>query len=156
MRTLVLHRAFSQRSRKTANNNQPQPAKKKTKRVLSEHFADAVSNGLSSWKFVIGQAIALAAWITLNTAPIAGVKPWDKNLTLLNLALSSQAAFAASFILISQNRRARKDRQLAEKDFKIDTQNARDILQINKKLDALLAVQKTPEVKVSYKINLPR
>jgi len=49
------------------------------------------------------------------------VQKWDPYpFILLNLALSFQAAYAAPFIMMSQNRQQDIDRKSAEDDFKIN------------------------------------
>jgi uncharacterized membrane protein len=106
---------------------------------LSERFADAVTGFMGSWKFVIGQAVVLAAWITLNTTDITPIPHFDPNLILLNLALSTEAAFAGAFILMSQNRRSKQDRETAENDYKIDLAADRTLAELNRKMDTLLA-----------------
>lgn len=106
---------------------------------LSERFADAVTGFMGSWKFVIGQAVVLAAWITLNTTDITPIPHFDPNLILLNLALSTEAAFAGAFILMSQNRRSVKDRETAENDYKVDLASDRMLQDINGKIDRILA-----------------
>jgi uncharacterized membrane protein len=56
----------------------------------------------------------VAVWIVLNV--VAATIRWDPYpFILLNLAFSTQAAYAAPFILLAQNRQADRDRvQIAE------------------------------------------
>jgi uncharacterized membrane protein len=76
---------------------------------LGDKVADWVAAGMGSWKFIIGQSILLVIWIVLNVT--AYVQQWDPYpFILLNLALSFQAAYAAPFIMMSQNRQAAIDR----------------------------------------------
>ncbi|MDI1228189.1 MAG: DUF1003 domain-containing protein [bacterium] len=109
------------------------------KPTLSQRFADAVTGAMGSWKFVIGQAVVLAAWFTLNTTNIVPLPHWDPSLILLNLALSTEAAFAGAFILMSQNRRSEKDREMAENDYKVDLASDRKLQELTRKMDTLLA-----------------
>jgi uncharacterized membrane protein len=109
------------------------------KPTLSQKFADAVTGAMGSWKFVFGQTVVLAAWITLNTTNILPIPHWDPSLILLNLGLSCEAAFAGAFILMSQNRRSEKDRQMAQSDYHVDLSAERTIKEMNRKLDAILA-----------------
>ena len=70
-------------------------------------IADAVAATMGSWSFIIAQSIVLALWIVVNV--VAWVEHWDPYpFILLNLALSFQAAYAAPFIMISQNRQAER------------------------------------------------
>lgn len=116
---------------------------------LSQRFADAVTGGMGSWKFVIGQAVVLAAWITLNTTDILPVPHFDPNLILLNLALSTEAAFAGAFILMSQNRRSERDRETAENDYKVDLASDRTLQEMNRKLDTILAALPPEQLKAA-------
>ena len=112
---------------------------------LRERFADAVTKGMGTWKFVVGQAVGIAAWITLNTTHVLPFIPqWDPNLILLNLALSTEAAFAGAFILMSQNRQSERDRQTFESDYLLDIESDKMIKALNRKIDLLIA-SLTPE-----------
>ena len=114
------------------------PANSTEKLTLSQRFADAVTGGMGSWTFILGQTAVLAAWIGLNVTAV--VTPWDPNLTLLNLALSCEAAFAGAFILMSQNRRDEKNRLLAQNDYLVDLKSEQGIKELNRKLDILTAM----------------
>ncbi len=71
--------------------------------TIGQRIADAVAATMGSWTFIIAQSVALMFWIALNVT--AYVQQWDPYpFILLNLALSFQAAYAAPFIMMSQNR----------------------------------------------------
>ena len=73
------------------------------KLTLGQRIADDVAAMMGSWTFIIIQSALLLAWIVLNIT--AYVQNWDPYpFILLNLALSFQAAYAAPFIMMSQNR----------------------------------------------------
>lgn len=121
------------------NSNHHIPTPPTEKLTLSQRFADAVTAGMGSWTFIIGQAVAIAGWIALNKTNVAPMVPqWDPQLILLNLALSCEAAFAGAFILMSQNRSAQKDRQMAENDYLIDCESERAIRELDRKVNILL------------------
>ena len=70
--------------------------------------------------FIVVQSILVALWIALNAGQIV-FKPFDPYpFILLNLAFSTQAAYAAPLILLSQNRQADTDRVKAEHDYQIN------------------------------------
>lgn len=78
-------------------------------RDLGERVADAVATGMGSWTFIISQSIFVGLWIILNLMAVFG--HWDPYpFILLNLLFSTQAAYAAPVIMMSQNRQAAKDR----------------------------------------------
>jgi uncharacterized membrane protein len=60
-------------------------------------------------KFIIGQSIIVVCWIVLNV--VAVDLRWDPYpYILLNLAFSTQAAYAAPLILLAQTRQADRDK----------------------------------------------
>lgn len=60
-------------------------------------------------RFIIGQTALVVCWIALN-AVAAGLR-WDPYpFILLNLAFSTQAAYAAPLILLAQSRQADRDK----------------------------------------------
>jgi uncharacterized membrane protein len=78
--------------------------------TVGQKIADKVASTMGSWPFIIVQSSILACWIVLNAAELI-FRPWDPYpFILLNLMLSFQAAYAAPFIMMSQNRQAAKDR----------------------------------------------
>ena len=74
-----------------------------------ERIADAVADNMGSWRFIIIQSCIVAAWVLANV--IGWSLRWDAYpFILLNLLFSTQAAYAAPVIMMSQNRQAQKDR----------------------------------------------
>src|SRR4051812_19385099 len=66
------------------------------------------------------------------------VQQWDPYpFILLNLALSFQAAYAAPFIMMSQNRQQDIDRKSAEHDYQINIKAELEIELLHQKIDAL-------------------
>jgi uncharacterized membrane protein len=60
-------------------------------------------------QYILGQTVAVLFWIALNS--VAVVRHWDPYpFILLNLAFSTQAAYAAPLILLAQTRQADRDR----------------------------------------------
>ena len=99
-----------------------------------QKIADGVASTMGSWKFIITQSIVLASWITLNV--IAIVNHWDPYpFILLNLMLSFEAAYAAPFIMMSQNRQAAKDRLMAESDYHCNIKGEVEVRNIMDHLD---------------------
>ena len=73
--------------------------------VLAERFARAFGTP----QFIIGQTIIVALWIAANAVAIE--LRWDPYpFILLNLAFSTQAAYAAPLILLAQTRQAERDK----------------------------------------------
>lgn len=104
--------------------------------TTGQKIADTVAATMGSWNFIIVQSTILLFWIILNVT--AYVKQWDPYpFILLNLALSFQAAYAAPFIMMSQNRQQDIDRQAAEIDHQINIKAELEIELLHQKLDRL-------------------
>ena len=104
--------------------------------TTGQRVADAVAATMGSWPFIIAQTTILALWIALNIT--AWIYHWDPYpFILLNLALSFQAAYAAPFIMMSQNRQQDIDRRQAAEDFHINVKAELEIELLHEKLDEL-------------------
>ena len=104
--------------------------------TVGQSIADTVAANMGSWRFIIIQSIILLIWIVLNVT--AYVQQWDPYpFILLNLALSFQAAYAAPFIMMSQNRQQDIDRKKAENDFQVNVKAELEIELLHHKIDQL-------------------
>src|SRR4051812_44066935 len=113
--------------------------------TVSDKIADAVANGMGSWRFIIVQSIFVLIWMLLNV--IGFIRQWDAYpFILLNLIFSTQAAYAAPIIMMAQNRQADRDRVQAQNDYQTNLDAKQEIealqLQLNKieteKLDKIM------------------
>ncbi len=116
-------------------------------RTFGQRIADTVANGMGSWAFIIIQSVIVALWIACNL--IAWQFQWDVYpFILLNLVFSTQAAYAAPIIMMSQNRSADRDRHQADADYKTNLEAKKEIeelmVTLNKidvdKLDKIIAL----------------
>src|SRR5712672_1987064 len=104
--------------------------------TVGQRIADSVAATMGSWRFIIIQSIILLLWIALNVT--AYVEQWDPYpFILLNLALSFQAAYAAPFIMMSQNRQQDIDRKAAENDYQVNIKAELEIEALHQKIDEL-------------------
>jgi uncharacterized membrane protein len=79
------------------------------------NFAEGIARFLGTGRFLAVQTIIVVVWIALNV--VAVNLRWDPYpFILLNLAFSTQAAYAAPLILLAQNRQADRDRVQSEED----------------------------------------
>jgi len=102
--------------------------------TMGDRVADRVASTVGSWPFIITQSIVLMLWIVLNVVAI--IQHWDPYpFILLNLALSFQAAYAAPFVMMSQNRQSAKDRLMAESDYHCNVKGEEEIRHIMEHLD---------------------
>ncbi len=112
------------------------PEAKSPKLTQGQKVADLVASTMGSWRFIIIQSTILLLWIGLNVT--AYIQHWDPYpFILLNLALSFQAAYAAPFIMMSQNRQQEIDRLEAESDHQINIKAELEIELLHHKIDQL-------------------
>lgn len=104
--------------------------------TAGQRIADSVAATMGSWRFIVIQSTILLCWIALNIT--AWLQHWDPYpFILLNLVLSFQAAYAAPFIMMSQNRQQDVDRREAAADYQINVKAELEIELLHQKLDEL-------------------
>src|SRR5450631_2543340 len=104
--------------------------------TVGQRIADTVAANMGSWRFIIIQSGILVVWIILNVTTY--VQQWDPYpFILLNLALSFQAAYAAPFIMMAQNRQQDIDRQAAATDHSINIKAELEIELLHQKFDQM-------------------
>lgn len=102
-------------------------------RTFGERLADSVASGMGSWKFIIIQTLIVIVWMTLNVIGI--MRHWDPfPFILLNLLFSTQAAYAAPIIMMSQNRQSDRDRAQAQADFETNIAAKQEIEELQIRL----------------------
>ena len=79
---------------------------------LGARVADAVTTFIGSWKFLVIQTVIVAIWVAGNIILLFHFDPFP--FILLNLAFSTQAAYAAPLILLAGNRQSVHDRMTLE------------------------------------------
>jgi uncharacterized membrane protein len=78
-------------------------------------FSERLARFLGTGKFLFWQTLVVLIWITVNLVAVR--YRWDPYpFILLNLAFSTQAAYAAPLILLAQNRQDDRDRVALEED----------------------------------------
>jgi uncharacterized membrane protein len=105
-------------------------------------FSEAIARFLGTGRFLAGQTVLVIGWIILNTIGI--IKHWDPYpFILLNLAFSTQAAYAAPLILLAQNRQDDRDRANIERDREVAARTQADTEFLARELAAVrLALNK--------------
>ena len=77
--------------------------------------SESAARFLGTGRYLVGQTVFVIIWLALNSAGFAwGWDPYP--FILLNLAFSTQAAYAAPLILLAQNRQDDRDRASIERD----------------------------------------
>ena len=99
-------------------------------------FAERLARLLGTGRFIVAQTIFVLLWITLNVGAVFG--RWDAYpFILLNLAFSTQAAYAAPLILLAQNRQDERDRSVIERDRKVAARTQDDTEYLARELAAV-------------------
>jgi uncharacterized membrane protein len=94
-------------------------------------------------QYIVGQTLIVIAWIALNS--VAVMAHWDPYpFILLNLAFSTQAAYAAPLILLAQTRQATRDKAMGDKlevhREREEKNGERRVAQLKKESDKLQAL----------------
>jgi uncharacterized membrane protein len=78
-------------------------------------FAEGIARYFGTARFIVFQTVFVAIWILLNVAVVT--LQWDPYpFILLNLAFSTQAAYAAPLILLAQSRQEQRDKAQTQLD----------------------------------------
>jgi len=87
--------------------------------------SEATARFLGTGRYLVGQSVFVVIWIALNT--VGFIRHWDPYpFILLNLAFSTQAAYAAPLILLAQNRQDDRDRASIERDREVAARTQAD------------------------------
>ena len=109
--------------------------------TLGGRMADRIASFGGSWFFIGLFGLTLAGWVILNSE-ILGKTAFDPYpYIFLNLMLSMLAAIQAPVILMSQNRQAIKDRQMAAYDYEVNLKAEVEIMALHEKMDAFRTEQ---------------
>jgi len=99
-------------------------------------LAERLARFLGTGTFLFWQTLMVVLWISVNLAAVS--LRWDPYpFILLNLAFSTQAAYAAPLILLAQNRQDDRDRVALEEDRARAAQTKADTEYLARELAAL-------------------
>jgi uncharacterized membrane protein len=88
-------------------------------------FSEGLARLLGTGKYLVAQTVFVVVWIALNG--LVFVHHWDPYpFILLNLAFSTQAAYAAPLILLAQNRQDERDRANIDRDRQVAARTQAD------------------------------
>ncbi|HEY5975558.1 MAG TPA: DUF1003 domain-containing protein [Geobacteraceae bacterium] len=103
--------------------------------TVGQRASDWIAAKVGSWYFIIGQSAILTLWAILNVT--AWMRHWDPYpFILMNLVLSLQAAYTAPMLMMSQNRKADRDRVEAHIDYEVNMKAETEIRVILENLEA--------------------
>lgn len=99
-------------------------------------FTESVARFFGTGRYLAIQTVIVVAWILLNV--YAFRLQWDPYpFILLNLAFSTQAAYAAPLILLAQNRQENRDRVSLDEDRRRAAQTKADTEYLARELASL-------------------
>jgi uncharacterized membrane protein len=99
-------------------------------------FSESIARFLGTGRYLAMQTILVIIWIAINLAAVRlRFDPYP--FILLNLAFSTQAAYAAPLILLAQNRQENRDRVSLEEDRRRAQQTKADTEYLARELAAL-------------------
>jgi len=88
-------------------------------------FSEGLARFLGTGRYLAAQTVFVLVWIALNI--VSFIHHWDPYpFILLNLAFSTQAAYAAPLILLAQNRQDERDRANIERDRQVAARTQTD------------------------------
>jgi uncharacterized membrane protein len=100
------------------------------------NFSERIARYLGTGRYLGVQTILVIVWVLLNLFAV-GLR-WDPYpFILLNLAFSTQAAYAAPLILLAQNRQENRDRVALDEDRRRAAQTKADTEYLARELAAL-------------------
>lgn len=101
-------------------------------------WSENIARFFGTAPFLLIQTAIVALWIALNVAALTRTLRWDPYpFILLNLAFSTQAAYAAPLILLAQNRQAGRDRVSLEEDRAQNARQAADMEYLAREIAAI-------------------
>lgn len=100
---------------------------------------EAIARFMGTPQFILWMTIFCALWLGWNTLAPEEVQfdPRSLNFTLLTLALSLQASYAAPLLLLAQNRQDDRDRVVASQDRQRDELNLEETQYLTREIAAL-------------------
>jgi uncharacterized membrane protein len=99
-------------------------------------FTESIARFFGTGRYLLIQTVVVLVWIAVNVAAVS--LRWDPYpFILLNLAFSTQAAYAAPLILLAQNRQENRDRVFLEEDRRRDHEMKADTEFLARELAAL-------------------
>ncbi|MGC2655336.1 MAG: DUF1003 domain-containing protein [Mycobacterium sp.] len=99
-------------------------------------ITESVARFFGTGRYLLVQTVAVLVWIAVNVSAVS--LRWDPYpFILLNLAFSTQAAYAAPLILLAQNRQENRDRVGLEEDRRRAEETKADTEYLARELAAL-------------------
>jgi uncharacterized membrane protein len=100
-------------------------------RTAIERSADRIADLVGSFKSVAAHAAGIAFWLLINTGKIPGIPVFDPfPFIFLALTVSTEAIFLTMFVLMKQNRMARRADHRAHVNLQIDLLAEKEVTKV--------------------------
>jgi uncharacterized membrane protein len=107
-------------------------------RTFNQRVADFFAAVAGDIRFVYACAIWFFVWITLNMNIIPGLEAFDPfPFGLLTMVVSLLAIFLATFVLVSQNRQAEREKVRNDIEYEVNIKAEVEIRDLHEKVDKL-------------------
>lgn len=118
-------------------------------RSMADYIADFIARFSGSVAFVLLHLVVYSLWILVNLQIIPGVRLFDPYpFMLLSMVVSLEAIFLSTFVLMAQNRMARRGDQREHLDLQINLLAEREmtlVLQMLQRMSTRLGVHQSTE-----------
>lgn len=109
---------------------------KKRRKSVGERISDGVAKVYGSWNFILSLSSIFLLWISWNSVNfLPHFDPFP--FILLNLLLSFIAGYTGSFLQISANRQAVRDKDIFEHNYEISKQAEKGIRNMQEDIDEI-------------------
>ena len=112
-------------------------AREKATATLQERIAGAITGLVGSMRFVYLQILLCVFWVAANLGQLPGVPKFDPTFMILGVAVSVEAIFLSTFILITQNQMSAAAEKRAELDLQISLLAEHEITKLAGLLSAI-------------------
>jgi CRP-like cAMP-binding protein len=107
-------------------------------RTFNQRIADLFSMVAGDMRFVYASAVWFIVWISWNLGLIPGLEPFDPfPFGLLTMIVSLEAIFLSTFVLVSANRQAERDKVRNDIEYEINVAAEREIKELHGKVERL-------------------
>ncbi len=105
---------------------------------IEDRFSDFITDFAGSMRFIYIHTIWFGIWIIINIGILIASAKFDPYpFGLLTLIVSLEAIFLSTFVMISQNRQAKREEIRAQLDYETDVKAEKEIAYIKSTLEAL-------------------
>ncbi len=117
-------------------------AEHEKQKTIEDRFSDFITDFAGSMRFVYVHAVWFGIWVLVNIGIYAFGARFDPYpFGLLTLIVSLEAIFLSTFVMISQNRQAKREEIRAQLDYETDVKAEQEISYIKSVLEELAKKQ---------------